>query len=285
MALSYPNRSYVADSVAGTLAVPITSSSATFTSSTSLSPWTDVVSGSTTISGAICVAVEYGTANEEKILCTYNAGTFTIVQRNYGGETAFNTTLAHPASSTFVVVWTATEAAEAQAAVQSLVPNVLSHTGTTTAAQDIIIGGTSNTGASKFAASADHVHNLSGDTLIGAFQAGGITLTVPAGNVTYNINTQTGTTYNVVESDCNNIIYMSNSTACTITLPSSFTNPGQNVTIVRSNAAVSIQGSGGATVLSTGATTGHPALRAIGSVATAIFISGGLGWVVVGDIV
>ena len=284
MALSYPNRSYVADSVAGTLAVPITSASATFTSSTSLSPWTDVVSGSSTISGAICIAVEYGTTNEEKILCTYNAGTFTIVQRNYGGETAFNTTLAHPASSTFVVVWTATEAAEAQAAVQSLVPNVLSHSGTTTAAQDIIIGGTSNSGASKFAASADHVHNLSGDALIGAFEAGGITLTVPAGNVTYGINTPT-IAYTIQQSDVNNIISMSNSTACTITLPSSFTNPGQNVTIVRSNAAVSIQGSGGATVLSTGATPSHPALRATGSVATAIFISGGLGWVVVGDIV
>ena len=280
MALSYPNRSYVADSVAGTLAVPITSASATFTSSTSLSPWTDVVSGSSTISGAICIAVEYGTANEEKILCTYNAGTFTIVQRNYGGETAFNTTLAHPASSTFVVVWTATEAAEAQAAVQSLVPNVLSHSGTTTAAQDIIIGGTSNSGASKFAASADHVHNLSGDTLIGAFEAGGITLTVPAGNVTYGINTPT-TAYTVQQSDVNNIVYMNNSTAVNVTLPSAFASNGQNVTVVRGNAGVTFAGSN---ILSNGGTAGAPYLRARYSVASAIYMGPGIGWLVTGDI-
>jgi hypothetical protein len=282
MALNYPNRSYVADSIAGTLSTPITSVSTTFTSSTSLSPWTDVVNGSSTISGNIVVAVEYGTINEEKILCTYNAGTFTIQQRNYNGETAFNTTTAHPASSTFVVVWSATEAAEAQAAVQALVPNVLLHTGTTVLAQDIIIGGTSNAGASKFAAAADHVHNLSGDALIGALQEGGITISVNASNVNYNINQQTGTSYSASQSDANNIIVMTNGTGCTVTLPASLNNPGQSITIVRKNAAVTITGTN---VVSTGATSTAPSLRAVGAVATAIFLSSGLGWVVVGDIV
>ena len=280
MALNYPNRSYVADSIAGTLSTPITSVSTTFTSSTSLSPWTDVVNGSSTISGNIVIAVEYGTINEEKILCTYNAGTFTIQQRNYNGETAFNTTTAHPASSTFVVVWSATEAAEAQAAVQALVPNVLSHTGTTVLAQDIIIGGTSNAGASKFAAAADHVHNLSGDALIGAFEAGGITLTVPAGNVTYGINTPT-TAYTVQQSDVNNIIYMNNSTAVNVTLPSAFASNGQNVTVVRGNAGVTFSGSN---IVSNGGTAGAPYLRARYSVASAIYMGPGIGWLVTGDI-
>jgi len=280
MALNYPNRSYVADSVAGTLSTPITSVSTTFTSSTSLSPWTDVVNGSSTISGNIVVAVEYGTINEEKILCTYNAGTFTIQQRNYNGETNFNTTTAHPASSTFVVVWSATEAAEAQAAVQALVPNVLSHTGTTVASQDIIIGGTSNAGASKFAAAADHVHNLSGDTLIGAFEAGGITLTVPAGNVTYGINTPT-TAYTIQQSDVNNIVYMNNTTAVNVTLPASLASNGQNVTVVRGNAGVTFSGSN---ILSNGGTAGAPYLRARYSVASAIYLGAGIGWLVTGDI-
>ena len=280
MALNYPNRSYVADSIAGTLSTPITSVSTTFTSSTSLSPWTDVVNGSSTISGNIVIAVEYGTINEEKILCTYNAGTFTIQQRNYNGETAFDTTTAHPASSTFVVVWSATEAAEAQAAVQALVPNVLSHTGTTVLAQDIIIGGTSNAGASKFAAAADHVHNLSGDALIGAFEAGGITLTVPAGNVTYGINTPT-TAYTVQQSDVNNIIYMNNTTAVNVTLPSALASAGQNVTIIRGNAGVTFSGSN---ILSNGGTAGAPYLRARYSVASAIYMGAGIGWLVTGDI-
>jgi len=280
MALNYPNRSYVADSVAGTLSTPITSVSTTFTSSTSLSPWTDVVNGSSTISGNIVVAVEYGTINEEKILCTYNAGTFTIQQRNYNGETNFNTTTAHPASSTFVVVWSATEAAEAQAAVQALVPNVLSHTGTTVASQDIIIGGTSNAGASKFAAAADHVHNLSGDTLIGAFEAGGITLTVPAGNVTYGINTPT-TGYTIQQSDVNNIVYMNNTTAVNVTLPASLASNGQNVTVVRGNAGVTFSGSN---IVSNGGTAGAPYLRARYSVASAIYLGAGIGWLVTGDI-
>ena len=280
MALNYPNRSYVADSVAGTLSTPITSVSTTFTSSTSLSPWTDVVNGSSTIGGNIVVAVEYGTINEEKILCTYNAGTFTIQQRNYNGETNFNTTTAHPASSTFVVVWSATEAAEAQAAVQALVPNVLSHTGTTVASQDIIIGGTSNAGASKFAAAADHVHNLSGDTLIGAFEAGGITLTVPAGNVTYGINTPT-TAYTIQQSDVNNIVYMNNTTAVNVTLPASLASNGQNVTVIRGNAGVTFSGSN---ILSNGGTAGAPYLRARYSVASAIYLGAGIGWLVTGDI-
>lgn len=280
MALNYPNRSYVADSIAGTLQVPITQSSSTFTSSTSLAPWTDVVNGSSTISGNIVVAIEYGTINEEKILCTYNAGTFTIQQRNYNGETNFNTTGTHPASSTFVVVWSATEAAEAQAAVQALVPNVLSHTGTTVAAQDITVGQSSNVGASKFAASADHVHTLSSDALYTFFSNANVTLTVQAGNVSYGIVTPT-TAYTVNQADVNNIIYMTNTTAVNVTLPGSALAPGQSVTVIRGNAGVTFAGSN---IISNGGTAGAPALRARYSVASAIWLGTGIGWLVTGDI-
>lgn len=158
MALSYPSRSYVANAVAGTLSTALTSGSTTFTSSTSLSAWADVTGGALT--GQLVVAVEYGTANEEKILCTYSAGTFTIVQRNYNGETAFAyTTTSHASGSTFVLVWSATEAAEAQAAVQSLKP-ILTNSGTSQTPSTVTVSSTNSIGASKYAAAADHSHAI-----------------------------------------------------------------------------------------------------------------------------
>lgn len=158
MALSYPSRSYVANAVAGTLSTALTSASTTFTSSTSLSAWADVTGGALT--GQLVVAVEYGTANEEKILCTYSAGTFTIVQRNYNSETSFAyTTTSHASGSTFVLVWSATEAAEAQAAVQSLKP-ILTNSGTSQTPSTVTVTSTNSIGASKFAAAADHSHAI-----------------------------------------------------------------------------------------------------------------------------
>lgn len=159
MALSYPARSYVANAVAGTLSSALTSSSTSFTSSTSLASWSDVTGG--TLSGQLVVAVEYGTANEEKILCTYSAGNFNIIQRNYNSETSFPyTTTSHPSASTFVLVWSSTEAAEAQAAIQS-VKQLLLNTGTSQTPATITDTSTSNNGSSKFAAAADHSHAIS----------------------------------------------------------------------------------------------------------------------------
>lgn len=167
MALSYPKRGYAGAAVAGTLAAPGLSSSAgagtTFTSSTTLTGWTDVTGG--TFSGAnLVISFGYGTATEEKILCTFNTGTqvFTVVTRGYDGTAAQT----WGASSTFILVASATELAEANAAVQVL-STILNNAGTTTAPQPIAYSATVNgsTGAGKLPAAIDHAHNISASTL------------------------------------------------------------------------------------------------------------------------
>lgn len=281
MPLDYPIRSYVANATAGTLSTPITSTTSTFTSSTSLAGWSDVTGGS--LSGDIVVAVEYGTANQENILCTYSSSTFTIVERNYNNETAFNVSGGtHPASATFVVIYSATEAAEANAAVQSLVPNVLSNIGTVTLAQDVTVGHVSSAGSSKFAAAADHVHTLSADALNQYFASAGVSLSVQAGNVIYNQRI-VSSSYSVQSSDVNDLLVCTNgtSTSVTVTLPLSTTVQfGQSIPLIRLNGPVTVTGT---SVVSTGATSGSPKLRAVGSMAQAISL-GTNGWVVVGDI-
>jgi hypothetical protein len=277
--LNFPSRSYVANATAGTLATPIISTTTTFTSSTSLAEWSDVTGGS--LSGDLVIAVEYGTSNQENILCTYAGSTFTILERNYNDETAFDTTTAHPASSTFVVIFSATEAAEAQAAVQSLKPNVLMNVGTTTEAQDVTVASVSSTGSSQYAAAADHVHTLSSANLNSYFASAGVSLSCQAGNIIYGQQLVSSSAYTASTADVNNIIVCTNTSAATITLPSSTSVQfGQSITIVRLDTAVTITGSG---VVSTGATVGSPNLRAVGSCAQAISL-GVNGWVVTGDI-
>ena len=125
MALTFPARSYAGAAAAGTLQTAILSSAttgATFTSSTTLSGWSDVTGS--TFSGRCVVAFGYGTATEEKILCTYSTstGALTIVTRGY--ENTPSPSAGWPINSTFVLVWSATEAAEANAAVQNTVAKV-----------------------------------------------------------------------------------------------------------------------------------------------------------------
>lgn len=281
MPLDYPVRSYIANATAGTLSTPITSTTQTFTSSTSLAGWSDVTGGS--MSGDIVVAVEYGTANQENILCQYSASTFHILERNYNGETAFNVSGGtHPASATFVVIYSATEAAEANAAVQALKPNVLKNSGTVQLAQDVTVGQVSSAGSSMYAASADHVHTLSATALNQYFSSAGVSLSVQSGNVIYNQHILAGN-YTVTPSDVNALCVCTNgtSTSITVNLPLSTTVQfGQSIPFVRLNGPVTITGTG---VVSTGATSASPKLRAIGSMAQAISL-GSNGWVVVGDI-
>ena len=168
MALSYPKRTYIGNAVAGTLSTALTMSGTSFSSGTSISSWTDVATGagfSSSTSAQMVIAIEYGTANEEKVLCTYSAGTFTVVGgtsgRNYNGETAFSGT--HPSGSPFVVVYSATEAAEANAAVQAMLPTVITNTGTSTTPANVTTTlGLVTPGTSKYVASADHNHYFPG---------------------------------------------------------------------------------------------------------------------------
>lgn len=190
MALTFPKRGFAGAPVAGTLKTPgLTASDGagvTFQSSTTLTGWTDITGG--TFSGAyLTVTFGYGTATEEKILCTYNSSTntFTISQRGYDGTTA----QAWATGSLFILTWTATEAAELNAATQSL-KTILTNSGTTTTPQPITVGsGTGAIGTGTQPAAIDHDHKISAST-INSFLGGasanatlGSNLLVPLANL------------------------------------------------------------------------------------------------------
>jgi hypothetical protein len=181
MALTYLQRSYAGGASAGTLLASIGSGTTSFSSSSSLSGWTDITGLG--FAGNIVVAVEYGTANEEKILCTFNGTTFTIVSRNYDG-TNFSGT--HAAGSTFVLVYTAEEAAEANDVVQTM-KTILTNTGTATTPANITVNGTASVGTGQTPAAIDHSHVIPSTSLstwlgtIGALPSG---VTVPYASLT-----------------------------------------------------------------------------------------------------
>lgn len=159
MALTYLQRSYAGGASAGTLLAAIGPGTTSFSSSSSLSGWTDITGLG--FAGNIVVAVEYGTANEEKILCTFNGTTFTIVSRNYDG-TNFSGT--HAAGSTFVLVYTAEEAAEANDVVQTM-KTILTNTGSATTPANITVNGTASVGTGQTPAAIDHSHVIPSTSL------------------------------------------------------------------------------------------------------------------------
>jgi hypothetical protein len=181
MALTYLQRSYAGGAVAGTLTSAIGSGTTSFTSSSALTGWTDITGLS--FGGSIVVAVEYGTANEEKILCTFSGTTFTIVTRNYDG-TNFSGT--HASGSKFVLVYTAEEAAEANDVVQTM-KTILTNTGTATSPANITVGGTASVGSGQTPAAIDHNHVIPSTSLsswlgtIGSLPSG---VTVPYASLT-----------------------------------------------------------------------------------------------------
>ena len=181
MALTYLQRSYAGGASAGTLLASIGSGTTSFSSSSSLSGWTDITGLG--FAGNIVVAVEYGTANEEKILCTFNGTTFTIVSRNYDG-TNFSGT--HAAGSTFVLVYTAEEAAEANDVVQTM-KTILTNTGSATTPANITVDGTASVGTGQTPAAIDHSHvipSTSLSTWLGTATVTGTNLSIPAANLT-----------------------------------------------------------------------------------------------------
>lgn len=165
MALSFPQRGYAGNAVAGTLNTPGITSGAgagtTFTSSTALTGWTEIPRGSWS-GDQIVVTFGYGTATEEKILCTFNGTTFTIVERGYDGfvGTVYPT---HTTGELFINTFTATEAAELNAVTQSM-KNLLLTNGLSALPADISTSAAAR-GTSTNPASADHTHKLSTSTL------------------------------------------------------------------------------------------------------------------------
>jgi hypothetical protein len=166
MSLSFPKRGFAGAPVAGTLNtnIALTDTGTTFGSSTPLTGWTDITGG--TFSGDyLCVTFGYGTSTEEKILCTYNTSTltFTISDRGYDGTSAQT----WPTGSLFILTWTATEAAELNAATQSL-KTILQNTGTVTTPQTILVGtGVGAVGSGTKPAAIDHDHKITPSALNG----------------------------------------------------------------------------------------------------------------------
>lgn len=111
------------------------------------------------------------------------------------------------------------------------------------------------------------------------------TLTSPKVNV--GINTQTGTTYTTVLDDNGKLITLSNASAIAVTIPlnSSVSYPvGAQLNFAQLGAGqVTVSGSGGVTIVSTGATASAPKARAQYSTLTAVQTSTD-NWIVMGDI-
>ena len=111
------------------------------------------------------------------------------------------------------------------------------------------------------------------------------TLTAPVINLS--LNAQTGTTYTFVLADNGKLVTASNASAQTYTIPLNSSvayATGAQINIIQIGAGqVTIQGTGGVTVASTGATATAPKLRAQYSSATLIKVATDT-WYVVGDI-
>jgi hypothetical protein len=114
-----------------------------------------------------------------------------------------------------------------------------------------------------------------------------VTTNLPAPQLNFAVNTQTGTSYTTVASDNGKLVTQANASAITTTIPpnSSVDYPvGAQITFSQFGAGeVTIQGGAGVTIVSTGATAATPKLRLQYSTATAIQTTND-NWLVVGDI-
>jgi hypothetical protein len=114
-----------------------------------------------------------------------------------------------------------------------------------------------------------------------------VTTNLPAPQLNFAVNTQTGTTYTTVLSDNGKLVTQSNASSIVTTIPPNSSvdySVGSQITFARYGAgSLTIQGGAGVTIVSTGATAATPVLRAQYSTCTAIQTSNN-NWLVVGDI-
>lgn len=114
-----------------------------------------------------------------------------------------------------------------------------------------------------------------------------VTTNLPAPQLNFAVNTQTGTTYTTVLSDNGKLVTQSNASSIITTIPPNSSvdySVGSQITFARYGAgSLTIQGGAGVTIVSTGATAATPVLRAQYSTCTAIQTSNN-NWLVVGDI-
>jgi hypothetical protein len=100
--------------------------------------------------------------------------------------------------------------------------------------------------------------------------------------------TTSGTTYTLALADANNIVTTTNATGVTVTVPASVFGAGDNITILQDAAGqVTFAAGSGVTIVSTGATTAAPKIRAAYAGATVYYKTGGASPTVtiIGDVV
>lgn len=175
MALTFPAYAVAGIGVPGTLATiinPGDAAGATFTSSTALTNWLDLT-GSAFVN-PIWLAVDYdngtgGTHFQEKMLCTVNTGTqtFTIVSRmgDYPVGTAPTPTI-HNVGVSIVPIFTGTNMAELEAAVQVLKTILLNAGVATTPSAIAVSSAAASVGTAPLVAPMDHAHNIPASALL-----------------------------------------------------------------------------------------------------------------------
>ena len=88
--------------------------------------------------------------------------------------------------------------------------------------------------------------------------------------------TTSGTTYTLALADANNIVTTTSASGVTVTVPVSVFAAGDNITILQDGAGqVTFAAASGCTIVSTGATTSAPKIRAAYAGATVYFKTGG----------
>jgi len=125
-----------------------------------------------------------------------------------------------------------------------------------------------------------------GTGLSGGGSSGAVTLSLDyKAATTLTLNAQTGTTYTTVAADATaKLVTLTNGSSITVTIAAGLYAIGEQINFAQMGAGqVTFQGDTGVTVVSTGAITATPKLRAQYSTATAICTASNT-WLVVGDI-
>jgi hypothetical protein len=88
--------------------------------------------------------------------------------------------------------------------------------------------------------------------------------------------TTSGTTYTLALADANNVVTTTNASTVTVTVPASVFSAGDNITVLQDAAGQVVFAAGsGVTIVSTGATTAAPKIRAAYAGATVYYKTGG----------
>jgi hypothetical protein len=160
--MTIPARSLAGASQITTLATGATAGD-TSLSLSSTAGWTEL--GSTAplgTSGEFMIALDFGANNEELVLCPQGSLSGTTISGALLRGAALSGSTSHSSGANVAVVLSPYQLKEAYSAAVST-SNLHGNTGTTTAPSPLT-GGTASPGSSKFAAAADHTHDVSAVT-------------------------------------------------------------------------------------------------------------------------